>query len=155
MSFQGSLLARFFLVPCQKLDADLITGHSNQLASAIREAGRRQKQEEFLEIQSFDGVFDAQPRPGLRDVYHPATAAPRPVDSHDENVDAALEIDAFVLPHPEGHEVLLRCLNRRNRRLLSVPPRWPLRSGKTPNDRCAVVSKKSTLRDPVTAVPHL
>jgi hypothetical protein len=59
MSFQGSLLARFFLVPRQKLDADLIAGHSNQLASAIREAGRRQKQEEFLEIQSFDGVFDA------------------------------------------------------------------------------------------------
>src|SRR5271157_5749733 len=100
ISLRGSLLVRF-VFPRQKLDADFFAGYPDQLASAICKTGRGQQQEEFLEIQSFDGVLDDQPRAGLRHVDHLATAAPGAVDPHDKYVDAALEIDAFVFSHPE------------------------------------------------------
>jgi hypothetical protein len=109
MSLQDSLFVRF-VFPRQKLDADFFAGYSDQLASAVCQTSRGQKQEEFLKVQSFDRVFDAQPCACLRDVEHAAIAAPRSVDSHDENVDAAFEIHAFVFSHPEGHAVFLRCL---------------------------------------------
>src|ERR1700732_3032419 len=106
---RGALLVRFGFPP-QELDTDFFTGYSDQLASAICETGRRQKQEEFLQVQSFDRVLDLQPRAGLRHVNHPATAAPGAVDSHHENIDTTLKIDAFILSHPEGHATILRRL---------------------------------------------
>ena len=42
----------------QKLDANLVAVNAHQLAAAIRETRRRQKQKKFLEVQPFERVFD-------------------------------------------------------------------------------------------------
>ena len=67
----------------------------------------------------------------------PATAAPRSVDSHDENVDAALEIDAFVLSHSEAHVLFIRCL--KSMKLDPCAPASALRQNL--NIRCALVPR--------------
>src|ERR1700722_9787514 len=81
----------------QEFNADLLAGHAHQAATAVRQTRRRQQQKEFLEVQSFEGSLDAQPRAALRHVEHHAVPAPGSIYSHDENRDAALEIDTLVL----------------------------------------------------------
>jgi len=84
------------LVLRQKLDADLIAGHPHHSTAAKRETRRRQQQKEFLDIQSFEGSFDAQSRARLRYVDHDAVTAPASINSHDVNADAAVKIDALA-----------------------------------------------------------
>ena len=43
----------------EEIDADLIAVDPGQLAAAVGQAGGRQQQEEFLEMQPLDGTFDA------------------------------------------------------------------------------------------------
>src|ERR1700682_1909974 len=86
----------FFLVAgFEEIDADLIAIDPGQFAAAVGEAGGRQQQEEFLEMQPLDRAFDGEFRADLRDVFHDALAPPGAVDAHHMRADAALERDAL------------------------------------------------------------
>src|SRR5690242_15483354 len=85
------------LLLLEKTDADLFALNPGELAPAIGKASRRQQQEEFLQVQTFDRPLDRKFCAGLGDVLHHAVAPPSAVDSHHVRVDAALEGDAVAL----------------------------------------------------------
>src|ERR1700733_4234698 len=85
-------------------DADLVAIDPGQLAAAIGEARGRQQQEEFLQMQPFDGTLDGEFRTGLRDVFHLAIAPPGAVDAHHVRSEAALKRDALALAPLGPHD---------------------------------------------------
>jgi hypothetical protein len=87
----------------QEFDPDFVSGYSDEPASPIGKTSRRQQEKEFPQVQPLNGIFNLQPGAGLRHVPHHAISAPCPVDSHDENINTALEIDALVFSQSEGH----------------------------------------------------
>src|SRR4029450_1396860 len=60
-------------------------------SSAIGQPGRRQQQEEFLEIEALDGALDGKRRVVIRDGVQHAVASPGAVDGHDTDVITAAE----------------------------------------------------------------
>ena len=99
------------LVRRQELDADLITGQAHHSTAAICQTCRRQKQEEFLEVQSFERPSTHKPRACLRHVEHHAVPAPGSINPHDVNTDAAFKIDALALSVSKGHCAIRTLLN--------------------------------------------
>jgi hypothetical protein len=98
------LQTRFLgFVSFEELDADLIAGYADHPTAPKCEACGRQKQEEFLEVQSLEGTFDAQSRAGLRHIDHDAVATPGSINPHDVNMDAAFEIDTLAFSLSISH----------------------------------------------------
>src|ERR1700742_2835072 len=87
-------------------DADLVAVDPGQFAAAIGEAGGRQQQEEFLQMEPLDRSLDRELRTALRDVFHLALAPPGAVDAHHVRGNAALEGDALALATLCRHRVL-------------------------------------------------
>src|SRR5262245_65212986 len=56
---------------------------AHQLAATVSESGRRQQQEEFLEVQSLDGTFYRERGVGVGNSIEHAITPPGSVDSHD------------------------------------------------------------------------
>src|SRR2546423_4531467 len=77
----------------EEIDADLVAIDPGQLTAAVGEAGGRQQQEEFLQMQTLDGAFDGQLGPGLGDVFHDTFAPPGTIDAHHVRRITALECD--------------------------------------------------------------
>src|SRR5215470_13824193 len=80
----------------QEVDADLVAIDPGELAAAIGKAGRRQQQEEFLQVQALDGTLDRQLGAGFGDVLHGAVAPPGAVDGHHVSRNAPLEYDPLA-----------------------------------------------------------
>src|SRR5580698_4959401 len=99
----AGLLLLFALL--EEGDADLVAIDPGQLAAAIGQARGRQQQEEFLQMQPFDGTLDGEFRTGLRDVFHLAIAPPGAVDAHHVRSEAALKRDALALAPLGPHDV--------------------------------------------------
>jgi hypothetical protein len=95
-------LSAIFIRP-YKFNADLVAVQTHHSTPPIRKAGRRQQQEELLQVQSFESSFHAQARPRLRYVRHQAVSSPRSINSHHEHVDAVLEFDALTLSISKSH----------------------------------------------------
>src|SRR5215475_4798984 len=86
----------------EELDADFIAGYADELAASIGQAGGRQQQKEFSQVQSLDGLHD-KARTSLRDIDHETVAAPRAIDGHHEDFDAVLKTDSFAFSAYLGH----------------------------------------------------
>src|SRR5215813_12230159 len=86
----GSRAPLFLLVAMlEESHADLIAIDPGELAAAVGEAGRRQQQEEFLQVKALDRDLDGELGAHLRDVFHHAITAPSAVDSHHMRRDTA------------------------------------------------------------------
>src|SRR5712671_1665292 len=98
---------RLFLLVAllEEIDTDLIAVDPGQLAAAVGQAGRRQQQEEFLQMQALDGSFNRELGASLGNVFHRAFAPPGSVDAHHMRSEAALECDALA-PAPFCHHRL-------------------------------------------------
>src|ERR1700748_1039691 len=77
--------------------ADLVAIDPGELAAAVGKAGRRQQQEELLQVKPLDGSLDGELGAGLGNVLHCAIAAPGAVDAHHMRRNPALEGDAIAL----------------------------------------------------------
>src|ERR1700730_634805 len=86
-----------FVAWLEEIDPDLVAIDPGWRAAAIGKSGRRQQQEEFLQMQPFDRAFDGKLRAGFGDVFHDAIAPPGAVDAHHVRGYPALEGDAFAL----------------------------------------------------------
>src|SRR5215510_14344696 len=80
----------------EEVDPDLGAIDPGQLAAAIGKAGRRQQQEEFLQVNTLDGTFDGEFGPVLGNVLHGALAPPGAIDGHHVSRDAPLEHDTLA-----------------------------------------------------------
>src|ERR1700738_4982705 len=87
----------FLVALLQEIDADLVAVDPTELAAAVGEAGGRQQQEEFLQVQALDGAVDREFGAGLRNVFHRAFTPPGAVDAHHMRGDPTLECDALAL----------------------------------------------------------
>src|SRR6185437_4352372 len=61
-----------FIARLEKNDPDLVAVDPGKLAAAIGEAGRRQQQEKFLQVQTLDRSLDGELGAGLGDIFHDA-----------------------------------------------------------------------------------
>src|SRR6185437_8909118 len=84
------------LLLLQKTDAELFALNPGELAAAVGEAGGRQQQKEFLQVDAFDRTLHREFGARLRDVLHHAVAPPGAVDSHHMRVDSAFKHDAVA-----------------------------------------------------------
>src|ERR1700744_6245973 len=81
----------------QEGHADLVAIDPGQLAAAVGQPGRRQQQEELLQMEALDRALDGELGAGLGHVLHGAIAAPGAVDAHHMCRYSALEGDAVAL----------------------------------------------------------
>src|ERR1700722_3307922 len=86
----------FLVLSDQKLDIDFDAVDANEFAPAIGQAGRRQQQEELLEIEALNRPLDSQHRIGIGYRIEHAVPAPRSVDAHDADAVAAAERHALL-----------------------------------------------------------
>src|SRR3981081_2137608 len=94
----GALGLLFLLVGLlEEIDTDLVAIDPGQFAAAIGKSGRRQQQEEFLQMQTLDGTIDRQLGAGLGDVLHHTVAPPGAIDAHHVRGKTALKCDAIAL----------------------------------------------------------
>ena len=70
----GGALVVLLLAGLQEGDADLVAIDPGELAAPVGEAGGRQQQEEFLQVQALDRALDRQLGAGLGDVLDGAVA---------------------------------------------------------------------------------
>src|SRR5438270_13686701 len=99
--------ALFVLGGLDEVDAYRVAIDPGELAAPISQPGRRQQQEEFLQVQPFHRTIDGELGAGLRNIFHGAVAAPGAVDSHHMRVDAAFEGDSLALAAFCDHDAFL------------------------------------------------
>src|SRR6185437_10763921 len=87
----------FFLavLALEELDVHVGSVHPHQLAAPIGQSGRREQQEELLEIEALDRALDRQCRVIVGNRPELAIAPPCAVDGHDADIVTAAEGDAF------------------------------------------------------------
>ena len=75
----------------QELDIDLRAIDADQFAAAIGKAGRRQQQEEFLEVEALNLTLDGEDGVVIRYRIEQAVAPPCAVDAHDADAVSTAE----------------------------------------------------------------
>src|ERR1700687_4078566 len=94
----------------QKANADLISVHPDQLATPEGRAGRREQQEEFLEVKTFHRAGYDQPCATHRHIDEMALAAPGAVNAHHQCVDGTFKRDTCAFAIAPCHRTLLSLL---------------------------------------------
>src|SRR6266851_630068 len=85
----------FLVLSLEKLNVNLGAVDADELATPIGQTGRRQQQEEFLEIEALNGSIDGKYGVSVRYRVEQTVAAPRSVDAHDTDAISAAERHAF------------------------------------------------------------
>src|SRR4029079_18583557 len=87
----------------QELNVHLGAIDAHQFTAAVGKSGRRQQQEELLEVQPLDRAFHGEDGVGVGNRVELAVAAPGAVDRHDADVIAAAESHALRIFSILGH----------------------------------------------------